>query len=155
MALATKQNEVDGVSTAGAAVLVNTVTRQMREDGTIKLILSMGGAPPPKALASELASLPKFVDAIDDPKDRAAYVAFSGLLAASRPFVTTPGVPADRVAILQKAMSDMLADPEFMKKASGQGFVLNPLDGAATAKLTLSVLKMPEETKARLTALIK
>lgn len=155
MALATKQNEVDGVSTAGAAVLVNSVTRQMRKDGTIKLILSMGGAPPPKPLAAELASLPKFVDAIDDAKDRAAWVAFSGLLEASRPFVTTPGVPADRVATLQKAMADMMADPAFVKKASSQGFVLNTLDGAATAKLTLSVLKMSADTKSRLRAILK
>lgn len=155
MALAVKQNEVDGVSTAGAAVLVNSVTRQMRADGTIKLILSMGGAPPPPPLAAELASLPKFVDAIDDPKDRAAYVAFSGLLAASRPFVATPGLPADRVAILRKAMVAMMADPVFVKTATGQGFVLNTLDGAATAKLALSVLKLPADTKERLKALLK
>jgi tripartite-type tricarboxylate transporter receptor subunit TctC len=155
MALAVKQNEVDGVSTAGAAVLVNSVTRQMRQDGTIKLILSMGGAPPPKDLAAELASLPKFVDAIDDAKDRAAYVAFSGLLAASRPFVASPGVPADRVAILRKGMAAMMADPAFVKLATAQGFVLNTLDGAATAKLALSVLTLPADTRERLKALLK
>jgi len=155
MALATKQKEVDAVSTAGAAVLVNTVTRQMRQDGTVRIVMSMGGAPPPKALAAELARLPKFVDAIDDAKDRAAWIAFSGLLEASRPFVTTPGVPAARVAILQKGMADMMADPAFVKKATSQGFVLNPLDGAATAKLTLSVLKLPADTKGRLKTLLK
>ncbi len=155
MALAVKQNEVDAVSTAGAAVLVNTVTRQMRQDGTVRITMSMGGAPPPKELAAELASLPKFVDAIDDAKDRDAWVAFSGLLEASRPFVTTPGVPADRVAILQKGMAAMMADPAFVEIATKQGFVLNTLDGAATAKLTLSVLKLPGDTKERLKAILK
>jgi tripartite-type tricarboxylate transporter receptor subunit TctC len=155
MALATKQNEVDGVSTAGSAVVVNTVTRGMHKDGTIKLILSMGGAPPPKVLAAEIAKLPKFVDAIDDPQDRQAYVAFSGLLDASRPFVTTPGVPADRVAILRKAMSDMMADPAFVKTATDQGFVLNPLDGAAAEKLILSVFKLPPNIQGRLKTLLK
>ena len=47
MALAMKQNEVDAVSTAGVAIRVNTATREMHKDGTIKLVLSMGGAPPP------------------------------------------------------------------------------------------------------------
>lgn len=155
MALATKQNEVDGVSTAAAAVAVNTVTRQMHDDGTIKLILSMGGAPPHKMLAGEIATLPKFVDAISDPQDRQAYIAFSGLLNASRPFVTTPGVPAARVAILRKAMSDMMADPAFVKAATGQGFVLNPLNGAEAEKLILSVFKLPAGIQGRLKTLLK
>ena len=155
MALATKQNEVDGVSTAAAAVAVNTVTRGMHEDGTIKLVLSMGGAPPHKRLAGEIATLPKFVDAIDDAKDRQAYVAFSGLLNASRPFVTTPGLPADRVAILRKAMSDMMGDPEFVKAATSQGFVLNPLNGEEAEKLILSVFKLPSDIQERLKTLLK
>lgn len=155
MALATKQNEVDGVSTAAAAVAVNSVTRGMHEDGTIKLILSMGGAPPHKKLATEIATLPKFVNAISDPQDRKAYVAFSGLLNASRPFITTPGVPADRVAVLRKAMSDMMADPAFVKAATDQGFVLNPLNGAEAEKLILSVFKLPSNIQARLKTLLK
>lgn len=155
MALATKQNEVDGVSTAAAAVAVNTVTRGMHKDGTIKLVLSMGGAPPHKSLAAEIAKLPKFVNAIDDPKDRQAYVAFSGLLNASRPFVTTPGVPAERVAILRKAMWDMMADPEFVKAATSQGFVLNPLNGEDAEKLILSVFKLPADIQGRLKTLLK
>lgn len=155
MALATKQNEVDGVSTAAAAVAVNAVTRSMHKDGTIKLILSMGGAPPHKRLAAEILGLPKFVDAIDDPQDRKAYIAFSGLLNASRPFITTPGVPADRVAILRKAMSDMMADPDFVKAATDQGFVLNPLNGAEAEKLILSVFKLPQDIQDRLKTLLK
>jgi len=155
MALAMKQNEIDSVSTAGSAVVVNAATRGMHKDGTIRLALSMGGAPPPSVLAAEVAGLPKFVDGIDDPIDRQAYVAFSGLLSASRPFVATPGVPADRAAILQKAMADMMADPAFVKAATDQGFVLNPLTAKPAQALILSVFTMPATIQDRLKALLK
>jgi tripartite-type tricarboxylate transporter receptor subunit TctC len=155
MALAMKQNEVDAVSTAGVAIRVNTATREMHKDGTIKLVLSMGGAPPPDSLKAEVAALPKFVDAIDDPKDRNAWVAFSGLLSASRPFGATPGLPAERAAILKKAMADMMGDPEFRKTATDQGFVLNTLNSQEAEKLILSVFNLPAETQDRLKALLK
>ena len=155
MALAMKQNEVDGVSTAGSAVRVNTATREMHKDGTIKLVLSMGGAPPPDSLKAEVAALPKFVDAIADPKDRDAWVAFSGLLSASRPFATTPGLPAEPAAILKKGMADMMADPEFRKTATDQGFVLNTLNAAEAEKLILSVFNLPADIQDRLKVLLK
>ena len=155
MALALKQNEVDGVTTAGAAVAVNTATREMHADGTVKLVLSMGGAPPPAHLKAEVAALPKFVDGIDDPRDRNAWEAFSGLLSASRPFAATPGLPAERAAILKKAMADMMADPEFVKTATDQGFVLNPLNSQEAEKLILSVFNLSPEIQDRLRALLK
>ncbi len=155
MALAMKQDEVDAVSTAGVAIRVNTATREMHKDGTIKLVLSMGGAPPPDSLKAEVAALPKFVDGIADPKDRDAWVAFSGLLSASRPFGATPGLPADRAAILKKAMADMMADPEFRKTATDQGFVLNTLNAQEAEKLILSVFNLPADIQERLKTLLK
>ena len=94
MALAMKQNEVDAVTTAGVAIRVNTATREMHKDGTIKLVLSMGGAPPPASLKAEVAALPKFVDAIDDPKDRDVWVAFSGPLERQPAVRGDPGTAA-------------------------------------------------------------
>ncbi len=155
MALAMKQNEVDAVSTAGVAIRVNTATREMHKDGTLKLVLSMGGAPPPAPLADEVAALPKFVDGIDDPGDRDAWVAFSGLLSASRPFAATPGLPPERAAVLKQAMADMMADPEFVKTATDQGFVLNPLNSQEAEKLILSVFNLSAEIQDRLKELLK
>jgi tripartite-type tricarboxylate transporter receptor subunit TctC len=137
MTLATKQKEVEGFATAAAAVIVNPTSRQMYSSKEVRLAISMGGAPAHKKIAADVAKLPKFADVIADPLDKQAYIAFSGLLNASRPFVTTPGVPADRVAILRKAMEAMMADPEFIEAATKQGFVLNPLNGAEAEKLIL------------------
>ena len=41
----------------------------------------------------------------------------SRLLAAGRPFATTPNVPADRVKILQDAFARALSDPELLAEA--------------------------------------
>lgn len=153
--LAIKQNEVDGVATAASAVLVNTLSHQMYKDKTIRLTLSMGGAPAPAPLKKAVASLPSFVDAIPNKMDRKAYVAFSGLLSASRPFATTPGVPAARLAVLRKAMSDMMADPAFVQAATKQGFVLNPLNGEQARKAILSVFNLPSDIQNRLNVLLQ
>jgi hypothetical protein len=49
----------------------------------------------------------------------------------------------------------MMADPAFRKAATDQGFVLNPLDGAAAEKLILSVFKLPSGIQERLKVLLK
>ena len=155
MALAMKQNEIDGVATAVATLGVNAVTRGMYKDGTIRMVLSMGGAPAYSEIATKVAALPKFVDMIDDPLDRKAYIAFSGLLNASRPFVATPGLAAERATILQKAMANMMVDPAFVKAATSQGFVLNTLNAKQAQSLILSVFTMPPTIQGRLKTLLK
>ena len=59
----------------------------------------------------------------------------SSPVALGRPFMTAPGVPADRVEILRKAFSDSMSDPEFLDEAGRAQLDLNPLTGARVSEI--------------------
>ena len=45
--------------------------------------------------------------------------------ALGRPLVMPPGVPADRVAAMRKALADTFKDPEFQAEAEKGGLIVN------------------------------
>jgi len=51
-------------------------------------------------------------------------VAFTSL-ALGRPLLMPPGVPADRVAAMRKALTETFADPDFMADAKKIGLQVN------------------------------
>jgi len=60
-------------------------------------------------------------------------------IGAWRMIMAPKGIPADRLAIIEKAILETLKDPEFVKRANAAGFVVSPkgIDGA-TADLEQS-----------------
>jgi tripartite-type tricarboxylate transporter receptor subunit TctC len=70
------------------------------------------------------------------PEDRAAAVA--------------PGVPADRVAALEKAYMATLADPKFLEDAQRQNFPINPINAAEIRTYTEKLMNMKPEIVAKL-----
>jgi tripartite-type tricarboxylate transporter receptor subunit TctC len=50
-------------------------------------------------------------------------------LSVARPYVLSPGTPADRVATLRKAWQDMLADPSFIEEVKRLKFNYVPTSG--------------------------
>jgi tripartite-type tricarboxylate transporter receptor subunit TctC len=70
------------------------------------------------------------------PEDRAAAVA--------------PGVPAERVAALEKAYMATLADPKFLEDAKRQNFPINPINAAEIRAYTEKLMNMTPEIVAKL-----
>lgn len=155
LALALKQNEIEAVATAALTLKVVKLTQTMFADGTIRVAVSMGGAPPPKRVAKAIAAAPKLRDAIKDATDRKVYDAFTSMLSATRPFVTGPGLPAARLATLKKAFMGMTSDPEFIAAAVKQGFVLSILDGEQAKAKILSSLSLPKPIEKRMIKIFK
>jgi tripartite-type tricarboxylate transporter receptor subunit TctC len=69
----------------------------------------------------------------------------SSPVALGRPFMTAPGVPADRVEILRKAFDSAMKDPEFLDEAQKAQIDLNPLSGARVAEIVNESLATPPE----------
>ncbi len=155
LALAMKQGEIDAAAAAGLTLKVNKMAALMFDGGTARIAVSLGGAPPPKRLAKLIAAAPKLRDAAKNSIDRQVLDAFAGMLSATRPFVTGPGVPAARIAELRKAFQGMTSDPAFTAAAIKQGFVLNILDGAQAKQKILSSLSLPGPIKKRLIEVMK
>ena len=57
-------------------------------------------------------------------------------LQSGRPYLLPPGVPADRVAAMQKAFADTFSDPEFVAEANKRGLgVTSPRGGKELQEL--------------------
>ena len=54
---------------------------------------------------------------------------FSTDIVIGRPFVTSPGVPAERVALLRKAFDSLMKDPAFRDDAKKAGIDISPVAG--------------------------
>jgi len=70
--------------------------------------------------------------------------------AAVRPYSMPPGVPQDRVRIIQKAFMDTMKDPAMLKEANKSKLEITPIDGVATGKVLASLYKMDSAMVSRL-----
>lgn len=72
----------------------------------------------------------------------------------ARPYSLPPGVPADRVKILQKAFMDTMKDPELLAEAEKSKIEIDPTDGPTTAKIFAEMYDMDAALIAELKGLL-
>jgi tripartite-type tricarboxylate transporter receptor subunit TctC len=72
----------------------------------------------------------------------------------SRPYTVPPGVPQDRLQLLQKAFVETLRDPDLVKEAKKSQLEINPVDGAAIAKLMAGVYQLDPALKSKLAQIL-
>ena len=72
----------------------------------------------------------------------------------SRAVVTTPGVPADRLAALRAAFDAMVKDKDFLEEAARQKMDVSPSSGAQAQAVAESMLKAAPRVIERARALI-
>jgi tripartite-type tricarboxylate transporter receptor subunit TctC len=66
-----------------------------------------------------------------------------------RPYIMSPGVPADRVAALRKAFAAMLKDKALLADAEKLGLDINPMGGEELQALVAKLYAMPPNVVAR------
>jgi tripartite-type tricarboxylate transporter receptor subunit TctC len=72
----------------------------------------------------------------------------------SRPIVTTPGLPADRIAILREAWDKMFKDAEFNDELKKRGWEAGPISGVELQSLAKEIVNQPPEVTAALKRLL-
>ena len=155
IALAIRQGEVDGVSTAAVTLVVNSLTKSMIEEGFTTMVVSLGGARAPEKFASIIGKLPKFRDYIGDEIGRQTFDAYMGTFNVTRPFMTTPGTPPERLAVLRDALWKMMHDPKFIGAAEQQGFVLHSVGHEEVGKIVKSMFELPKPVEEKLREIFK
>ncbi|HLQ91575.1 MAG TPA: hypothetical protein VK148_16225, partial [Xanthobacteraceae bacterium] len=100
----------------------------------------------------EFSHIPLMLDLAKSDESRQVLKFFSTDVVIGRPFVTSPGVPADRVALLRKAFDDTMKDPAFVQEAAAAGIDLNPVAGEKIQKIVADLIATPDNivTKAKL-----
>ena len=117
--LAMERRELDGHPSAFFSSLRSTRPNWLRER-TAKAIVQYGSE-----RIAELGAVPFAPDLVRDEEDRLVMQAAFAPLALGRPFLTPPGVPAERVAALRSAFAATMRDPEFLAEGERMGLGLN------------------------------
>jgi tripartite-type tricarboxylate transporter receptor subunit TctC len=84
-----------------------------------------------------------FYDRLKSEEDKLVADLFFGQLAIARPLAGPPGMPADRTAALQKAMSAALKDPELLAEAKKTNLPIDPMTGEEVARAFSAFYKTP------------
>ena len=112
---AMERGEIDGYSSVFYSTLQATKADWLPQK-KIKAIVYYG---PEKR--SELAGVPYAPEVVTNDDDRVLLDAAFAPLALGRPLVLPPGVPANRLAAMRKAVADTFADPDFLAEATRLG----------------------------------
>jgi tripartite-type tricarboxylate transporter receptor subunit TctC len=103
----------------------------------------------------DLPDVPLIMDLAKTDEQRQMFRLIFARQVMGRPFQSTPGVPADRLQVLQTAFMDTMKDPAFLAEADKQKFEITPVPGPAIEKLVAEILTMPPELAQRAGSLLK
>jgi tripartite-type tricarboxylate transporter receptor subunit TctC len=133
--LAVERGEVEGHSTSWTAVKVGHP--DWRPDKKINIIVQFALKKHP-----ELPEVPTVVELARNDEERAVLRAVMNATEIGTAFFTTPGVPADRVAVLRQAFDATVKDPEFLAEAARTRLTVGPLPGEELQKLVSEVASL-------------
>ncbi len=137
--IAMERGEVQG----RAGNLFSSLLSQNRDwlDGKkINLLMQVGSKRDPN-----FKDVPLMTELTTNPEAKRILTIYSGDVALGRSFITTPGVPADRLAALRKAFDETMADPEFLADAKKLNLEIRPLGHADLTAAAMEILStLPE-----------
>ena len=142
--LAMERGEIDGFPAFWSSLM--STRPQWPSQGKVRMILQWGEDPEPA-----IPDVPWANKLVTDPEKALLLKAGSAPMAVGRPFAAPPGLPADRLAALRKALADTFADPEYKAEAARLFLPVNrPRSGEELQKIIGDVWGMPADTRARL-----
>lgn len=105
--------------------------------------------------APDLPNVPLIWELAKNDEDRAVLKFISSDIGMSRSIITTPGVPADRLAALRATFDTMMKDQEFLAEAAKTKMDISPSSAAQTQAAAESMLNASPQVIARAKALIE
>jgi tripartite-type tricarboxylate transporter receptor subunit TctC len=117
--LAMERGEVDGYPSVFYSALTSTRPTWLPEK-KVKLLVQVGLDKEPN-----LPDVPSALDLARNADDRALIEVGAAPLGTGRPFLMPPGVPAERVAAMQKALAETFSDPAFVEEAKKRQLDVN------------------------------
>ena len=141
--LAMERGEVDVRSGFSYGSLATEHPDWIRDKKAVFLV-QVGGMREP-----DLPDVPLMSELAKTDEQRQILTLISSTVALGRPYLTTPDVPADRLAALRQAFMATLADAAFLVEAKKLNFDLRPADGAAVTKIVADVIASPPDIIAK------
>ncbi len=151
LTVAVERGEIDGICGWGWDSAKGNA-KQFFERGVFKVGLDVGVEPHPDLKAE---GVPFVMDLVNDDTARSALGFAFGYLVYIRPFVTPPGLPADRLKALQDAFTATLKDPVFLAEAEKNDIEIRYTSPERVAKALDQAFNAPEAVKANALAKLK
>ena len=108
-----------------------------------------------EAESPELADIPTAVELAKTADDKAVMTFLSADIPISRAYVTTPGVPAERVQALRRAFDATMKDPQFIAEAAKLNMDMSPSTGEDAQRFSDLIANTPAAVLARARAIIE
>jgi hypothetical protein len=148
--LAMERGENEGYASTFWSTLQSTKSDWIR-DKKIKFLLRYSGDIQPG-----LEGVPLAVDLATKEEDKELLQIVAAPFTLGRPMLAPPGVPAERVAILKKALYETFLDADFRADCDHQKLdCSSPSSGDESAALIEKTYAAPEPVKKRLLALYR
>ncbi len=93
----------------------------------------------------ELPDVPTSAEVASTPEQATILRTVSSASEIGKFILTTPGVPADRVAALRKAFEAVVKDPEFLADATKLRIEIDPLSGMELQKIVQETQSIPQD----------
>ena len=97
----------------------------------------------------EWPQVPLLTDLAVNEEQRLIFKLFSAEIALGRVFITTPGVPADRLQALRQAFEKTMQDPGFNADIRAADMQVRPLTHQQAKNLADEIINMPTELVAK------
>jgi tripartite-type tricarboxylate transporter receptor subunit TctC len=136
---AIEKGELEGRCGWSWSSVVSTRGSWLKEK-KIRILLQISTAKHP-----DLPDVPLALDLARTPKERQVMKLIFSRQVWGRPFFTTPGVPADRVAALRKAFDETMKDPKFRADTEKQKLEINPVAGESVQKDIAELYESPPD----------
>jgi len=146
--LAAESGEIDGGCWAWESIKA-TWTKGL-QSGEVRIVLQTVSKPHP-----ELKNVPLAIQYAKTDEARALLAIASGPYAeGARPYSVPPGIPQDRLKLLQKAFMDTLRDPDLLKEAKKSKLDIDPVDGPTVAKIMAGLYDLDPALKDKMRAIL-
>jgi len=140
--LAMERGEVDMVGATGISTILAKHAEQLR-NGTVRLIYQSALTPHP-----EIPKVPTIGELGTGDTERQILDLFSSGSAIGRALIAPPDIPAQRAAMLRRAMAETLADPELVAYAKKASLMLDPGSAEELDDIVRKVLATPQSVVA-------
>jgi tripartite-type tricarboxylate transporter receptor subunit TctC len=146
--LAAESGEIDGGCWAWESI--KPTWAKALQSGEVHIVLQTVEKAHP-----ELKNVPLAIQYAKTDEARALLNIAKGVYAqGARPYSVPPGIPQDRLKLLQKAFLDTLRDPETLADAKKSKIDIDPIDGPTIAKLMASLYEFKPAFKDKLAKLL-
>ncbi len=146
--LAAKSGEIDGGCWAWESI--KPTWAKGLQSGEVRIVLQTIDKAHP-----DLKDVPLAIQYAKTDEARALLgIAHGPYAQGARPYTVPPGVPQDRLQLLQKAFMETLRDPDLLNEAKKSQVDIDPVDGPTVAKMMAGLYDLSPAFKSKLTKLL-